>query len=109
MAAGMLLPATSATAREYVIVIAGDGVGGASRIGDGEAGNLRRGAGQQPGLNLAGDLQVALHDHAVGDLEHQQQEQQQRRPEVKIEFDALYVASFAIELECRMRQQDRKS
>ena len=85
MAAGILLPATSATARttrlsslgpsgarKDIIVVACDGICRARGVGDRKTGNLRRRPGQKPGLNFPRDLQVAFHDHAIGDLEYQQ-------------------------------------
>src|SRR5579859_3864787 len=72
-----------------VVIISRDGIGWTRRICDGKAWNLRRDAGKQPGLNLSRNLQVALHHHAVGNLEHQQQKQNQCRPEVGIEFADL--------------------
>ena len=79
-----LLPATSATARttivfagpsgarKDIIVVACDGICRARGVGDRKTGNLRRRPGQKPGLNFPRDLQVAFHDHAIGNLEYQQ-------------------------------------
>src|ERR1700733_15039833 len=83
-------------AREHVVVVAGDGVCGAGDVGNGESRNLRRSAGQQPGLDLAGDLQVALHDDAVGDLKNQKHEKQQAAPEMEVEFDDVKFVSAVI-------------
>src|SRR5579872_4332312 len=64
----------SGGASENVVVIAGDGVGGTRGKSDGKSGNGRWIGGKQPALNVAGDLQVALHDDAIGDFEHEQDE-----------------------------------
>jgi hypothetical protein len=44
-------------------------------------------------LDLAGNLQIALHDDPVGDLEHEQQEQEKATPEVEVELNDVKVFS----------------
>ncbi len=78
-------------AREHIIVVPCHGVGRTSGVGNRDAGNLRRSAGQQPGLNLAGNLEIAFHDDAVGNLQHEQQEKQQTAPEMEVEFDDVKI------------------
>ena len=103
MAAGMLLPATSAMAirkvslpgsvrrtSEDVVIISGDGVGRAGGECDLESGNRWRICGKQPGLDLFCDLQVALHDNAIADFRNQQGEHQQAAIEVEIEGNDLH-------------------
>jgi hypothetical protein len=86
-----------AGAGKDIVVIAGHGISGACGIGNRDSRNLRRSARQQPGLNLARNLQVALHHHAVGDLEYEQKKEQKRGPEMEVEFEAMdFVAGTAI-------------
>ncbi len=72
---------------KHIVVVAGDGVGRARGIGDRDSGNLRRSAGQQPGLNFARNLQIALHHDAVGNLQHQSRRSRSAAPEMEVEFD----------------------
>src|SRR6266853_5285307 len=78
--------------REDIVVIAGDGVRWARGVGNREAWDLRRGAGQQPGLDLTRNLQIALHDYAVGYLKHQKKKQKQPSPELGVKLDAMKTA-----------------
>ncbi|HST13172.1 MAG TPA: hypothetical protein VLL05_22535 [Terriglobales bacterium] len=87
IAAGMLLPATSATANstrssfrglawthEHIVVVTGDCVGRSRLESNLDAWNGWGLVGQQPVLNFARDFQIALHDHAVAYLENQYQQ-----------------------------------
>ena len=53
---------------------------------------MRRCAGQQPGLDLTRSLQIALHDYAVGNLQHQKKKQKQPSPELGVKLDAMKTA-----------------
>ena len=83
--------------RKHVVIISSHRVGRARGIGNSNSRNLRRCARQKPGLDLACNLQIALHHHAVGDLQHEQEEKQQAAPEMKIEFDhvGFVIASLS--------------
>jgi hypothetical protein len=67
---------------------------------------LGRRAGQKPRLNFARDLEVALHDHAIRDLEHEQHEENEPGPEVGIELHGVDVALTAI-FESAMRDDQK--
>ena len=47
-------------------------------------------------MNLARDLQIALHDDAVGDLQHEQQEHQQAAPEMEVKFGDVRLVVGAL-------------
>src|SRR5260370_3199704 len=78
--------------REDVVVIAGDGIRWARGVGNRETWDLRRCAGQQPGLDLTRNLQIALHDYAVGNFKHQKKKQKQPSPELGGKLGAMNTA-----------------
>ena len=83
---GLGLPNQPRTSK-HIVIISGDGIGRTRGKGDLQAGHLRRVCRQQPRLNLLGDLQIAFHDHAVGDFQDQQQEHQQAAPEMGVKAE----------------------
>ena len=63
--------------RKSVVVIAGDGVGRFRAERNIEAGKRGRSLWEQHALDVARDLQVAFEAYAIGQLKHQQRQQDQ--------------------------------
>ena len=84
IAAGMLLPETSATAinrgpsvgaAKCVIVIAPDCLGRACGERNIYAGHVGSPAGHQPALDLTGDLDISLHRNVIAEDQDKQNQQ----------------------------------
>src|SRR5580704_4934169 len=75
-----------AGAKEGVVVVAADGLGGAHGKGYVDAGNIGGSAGDEPPLDFAGDLDVALHGNVIAE---DQGEEDQQADEGEKELDFL--------------------
>ncbi len=93
-------------ARESVVVIAGNSIGGTRSECNGDAGNDWRLGRQQPTLNVTRDFKITLHHYAVGDFENQHQQQHQAAPELKIRGHNLNVV-FSFEMHAAGRQNQQ--
>src|SRR6187549_530318 len=72
-----------------VVAVTGYRVRGPGGESDFDAGHWWRVYRQEPHLDLACDLEVSLHNDAIGDLQHQQYAHQQTAPELEIDVDAV--------------------
>src|ERR1700685_48809 len=79
---------------EDVVEITRDRIRRASGEGDVQTGHLRGRGWQQPFLNIAADSEVALQDHTIRDLEHQQNKENEPAPEMRIEFEHYEFSRF---------------
>src|SRR5262249_28269530 len=60
----------------------------------------------EPCLNFTGDLQIALHGDFVSQLQSQQEQEKQRREELKSDFKMRIVGK--VELKSRENQQEER-
>ena len=82
-------------AGEDVVVVSGDGIRRTGGKGNRQPGHLGRSCRQQPALDIARDFQIALHDHPVRDLEHQQDEQHDPAVEMKVKLNHFDRSRFS--------------
>ena len=78
---------TVARAKEGVVVVAADGLGGAHGEGDVDAGNVGGSARDEPSLDFAGDFDVALHRDVIAE-DQSEEDQQADEGEQEIRFPA---------------------
>ena len=80
-----------------IVIVARDRVLRPCGKGHFGAGNLRRRGRNQPGLDLSRDFQVALHRHAVSQLQHQKEEEQERREKLKIDIKIRLASKLHVQ------------
>ncbi len=95
---------------DYIVVVSRDCVRGASGVCNLISRKLQRRARQKPGLDVPGNFQIALHDHAVGQFEQQDHKHQQATPQPEVELDYPDLAGFVSEGESThgKHQQDQR-
>src|SRR3984957_3247750 len=82
---------------ESVIVILGYGVLRTGVEGNFGIGNLWRSGGHEPGLDFAGDFEVALHGDFVGELQRKKEQKEQSGEKFVFDFDGVVVAGLPVE------------
>lgn len=81
---------------EGVVIVPGNGILRAGIKGDIGIGNGWRSGRNEPGLNFAGDFQVALHGDFIGEFEGEQKKKDQRGKQFEIEFEVDLVTEVEL-------------